>query len=150
MTIICILLSNHLVVLLCVLLTVLSVIMVLMSLHHIKAQLLCIIRVWPLKFGHSKQEWSLCLQLSHFYSFSLMVYYSLVKKKHLPFRNTLMGGCPVQYCTSRPFIICLNLRLKTLHFCLTCFSNFIYIAIFTKITLYCKSCMYCLLIDKWI
>lgn len=49
MTIICILLTNHLVVLLCVLLTVLSVIMVLMSLHHIKAQLLCIIRVWPLK-----------------------------------------------------------------------------------------------------
>lgn len=60
--------------------------------------------------------------------------------------RTLMGGCPVRYCTSCLYIICLNLRLKALNFCLTCFSNFIYNAIFTKITLYCKSV--CILIEK--
>lgn len=148
MTIICILLSNQLVVLLCV--------SVRLSFScHIKAQLLLIMRVWPLKVGHNKQEWSLCLQLSHFdsffaSSFLLMLHNSLVTDWRSNMfhsdMHTLMGGCPVQYCTSCLYIICLNQRLKALNFCLTCFSNFIYNAIFTKITLYCKSV--CILIDK--
>ncbi len=75
MTIICVLLSNYLEVLLCVLSRELCVITVPMSLHQIKADLLVLIRVWPLKVGHNKQEWSFFLQLSHV--FCVVVFFCL-------------------------------------------------------------------------
>lgn len=91
------------------------VILVLMSLHHIKAQLLLLIRVWPLKVttsksGHCVYSWA---PFDYFFFYFLIsthvaqLFGHWLKKQHDPFRHTYINGrLPVQYCTSCLYIIC--------------------------------------------